>query len=594
MNNQILKLHPRSYREVNGRLIFYLDKRYEYHNNGITQEIYEAVLDELLKSKALVVTAYRKSESSQFQYTLYVGQYCMSFSESTTENMDFYSSRILRGKAATRIRQNLYKKKVFTIIPKGGVYVIYNNQMVPASDDIFNNDWSMDSDVYNGLVAQMEQYFESDEEENEDEKQEKITIKERFRKNVLKPFQDYTDKEDWVEKVNQAQGEGVLYHKRKYKSKHAKGSIYDFYSNDPNADPENNFLVEGSRVSIIDENGTMSMYTGIVQEVDAESAEDIVVSISFYQQSDDADIPERGKLILAVNDTQTRVRSRVIRSMERTRIESTYMYRTFNDFSVAGYEEPEDDLATYLAGKMRDKFPPNQMQMEAIIKGILTEDLLLVLGPPGTGKTTVISQWVEYFISHGKRVLISSQNNAAVDNVLARFKGKGEIVRLGNENKVQEDCKEFLPHNKLETMRNASLQNEERVRTQFAKDKQQIALYKERLQEGINASLQYIHNYKESCTAMGDVVERLRYLHYRKKEVEELQSRIENIIETRSHKRIFLEESEKKNPIIRFFIKRYIKHAREELKESEEQLIYNIISFDNTKYRKKCENFQKT
>ncbi len=68
------------------------------------------------------------------------------------------------------------------------------------------------------------------------------------------------------------------------------------------------------------------------------------------------------------------------------------MYHVFDDFSVDGYEEIQDDLKDYLVEKMASQYPPNQMQnFEAIIKGILTEDLLLVLGPPGTGKTTVIS-----------------------------------------------------------------------------------------------------------------------------------------------------------------------------------------------------------
>lgn len=155
---------------------------------------------------------------------------------------------------------------------------------------------------------------------------------------------------------------------------------------------------------------------------------------------------------MAVNDTQTRVRSKVIRSMERCKLESKYMYHVFDDFSVDGYEEIQDDLKDYLVEKMASQYPPNQMQLEAIIKGILTEDLLLVLGPPGTGKTTVISFWVEYFIKKGLRVLISSQNNAAVDNVLARFGTIAETVRLGNENKVQDNCKAYLPQNKIASM----------------------------------------------------------------------------------------------------------------------------------------------
>lgn len=205
--------------------------------------------------------------------------------------------------------------------------------------------------------------------------------------------------------------------------------------------------------------------------------------IAFYRQLDDQDLPESGKLVMSVNDTQTKVRSRVIRSMERGKVESKYMYHVFNDFSVDGYEEVPDDLKNYLVEKMKDKYPPNQMQLEAIIKGILTKDLLLVLGPPGTGKTTVISFWVEYFIKKGKRVLISSQNNAAVDNVLARFGTMAETVRLGNENKVQENCKPYLPQNKIASMQTHFNENYCRVENEIIHNKEEIKRYKDKIQK---------------------------------------------------------------------------------------------------------------
>jgi Uncharacterized conserved protein (DUF2075). len=73
-----------------------------------------------------------------------------------------------------------------------------------------------------------------------------------------------------------------------------------------------------------------------------------------------------------------------------------------------------------------------------------------VLGPPGTGKTTVILQWVKYFASQGYRVLVTSQNNKAVDNVLERLAEEQEFecLRIGNENKISSSLEEITLDNK--------------------------------------------------------------------------------------------------------------------------------------------------
>lgn len=62
----------------------------------------------------------------------------------------------------------------------------------------------------------------------------------------------------------------------------------------------------------------------------------------------------------------------------------------------------------------------NEKQREAINRAIATEDFLLIQGPPGTGKTRIIIEMVAHFVKNGQRVLICSQNNHAVDNVLEK------------------------------------------------------------------------------------------------------------------------------------------------------------------------------
>ena len=71
----------------------------------------------------------------------------------------------------------------------------------------------------------------------------------------------------------------------------------------------------------------------------------------------------------------------------------------------------------------------------------------LIHGPPGTGKTTVITEIVRHLASRGQRVLITSHTNVAVDNVLENlfpFFGR-RILRLGSKLKVSNVLKDLVP-----------------------------------------------------------------------------------------------------------------------------------------------------
>lgn len=89
-------------------------------------------------------------------------------------------------------------------------------------------------------------------------------------------------------------------------------------------------------------------------------------------------------------------------------------------------------------------------QLVAFHKALAVPDVLLVLGPPGTGKTRVISQVCQAaalgVAGHRprQRVLITSHTNRAVDNVLARIPGGLVVVRVGNEGVVTEEGQPYL------------------------------------------------------------------------------------------------------------------------------------------------------
>lgn len=119
---------------------------------------------------------------------------------------------------------------------------------------------------------------------------------------------------------------------------------------------------------------------------------------------------------------------------------SGFLVRSLRD-ALAGLSSP--GLATQLADGRVDSIP-----MESpVIAGLdaaqsrahlacVSPGVHLVWGPPGTGKTRVLATAINSLLSDGKRVLLLSGTNIAVDNALEgvlaqRDVAVGEVVRVG-------------------------------------------------------------------------------------------------------------------------------------------------------------------
>ena len=86
----------------------------------------------------------------------------------------------------------------------------------------------------------------------------------------------------------------------------------------------------------------------------------------------------------------------------------------------------------------------NVDQQAAIEKVMSAKDYALVLGMPGTGKTTTIAHIIRALVSQGKSVLLTSYTHTAVDNILLKLRNdKIGIFRLGATAKVHPEVREF-------------------------------------------------------------------------------------------------------------------------------------------------------
>ncbi|CAL1710756.1 unnamed protein product [Somion occarium] len=87
----------------------------------------------------------------------------------------------------------------------------------------------------------------------------------------------------------------------------------------------------------------------------------------------------------------------------------------------------------------------NTNQQLAIRKVLSAQDYALVLGMPGTGKTTVIAALIRVLVAMGKTVLLTSYTHSAVDTILRKLKDDADfgILRLGNLDKIHPDMHQF-------------------------------------------------------------------------------------------------------------------------------------------------------
>ncbi|GLC34608.1 hypothetical protein PLESTM_000216800 [Pleodorina starrii] len=77
----------------------------------------------------------------------------------------------------------------------------------------------------------------------------------------------------------------------------------------------------------------------------------------------------------------------------------------------------------------------DESQRSAVSLALASQDVALVHGPPGTGKTTAVVEIILQEVARGSRVLAAAASNIAVDNLverLVRADPKLKLVRLGH------------------------------------------------------------------------------------------------------------------------------------------------------------------
>ena len=93
----------------------------------------------------------------------------------------------------------------------------------------------------------------------------------------------------------------------------------------------------------------------------------------------------------------------------------------------------------------------NKTQEKAVNEVLWTKDVMVVHGPPGTGKTTTLVEAINETLRRESQVLVCAQSNMAVDWISEQLVDRGiPVLRVGNPTRVNDKMLSFTYERKFE------------------------------------------------------------------------------------------------------------------------------------------------
>ncbi|XP_074965605.1 DNA replication ATP-dependent helicase/nuclease DNA2 isoform X2 [Phalacrocorax aristotelis] len=221
----------------------------------------------------------------------------------------------------------------------------------------------------------------------------------------------------------------------------SEGQYLHFFQRKNGAIPGVNLLV-GDRVVVSgEENGLLGLATGYVREVS-------MTKVSCLLGRDLSKLPrnttfrldhEEGDFGIAVpfENLSKLMKDSPVSERLRNLIIDFHKPRFIPHLSSVLPPEAKETVANILKGL-------NKPQKQAMKQVLLSKDYTLIVGMPGTGKTTTICALVRILSACGFSVLLTSFTHTAVDNILLKLaKFKVGFLRLGRAQKVHPDIRKF-------------------------------------------------------------------------------------------------------------------------------------------------------
>jgi len=166
--------------------------------------------------------------------------------------------------------------------------------------------------------------------------------------------------------------------------------------------------------------------------------------------------PESFYLQVKVNTYQLRKQLEAVLTLQNMPVgEHSNLIKLFENREKVQWHEPLRIKSLEWIVLTNDNRSGAKEQRNFVKQAIETPDFAILEGPPGSGKTTVILELICQLAKQGQRILLCGSTHVAIDNVLERLheKRNGEQtliqkfnilpVRIGDENRINEDVKEF-------------------------------------------------------------------------------------------------------------------------------------------------------
>ncbi len=111
-------------------------------------------------------------------------------------------------------------------------------------------------------------------------------------------------------------------------------------------------------------------------------------------------------------------------------------------------------LRDVMIGELEPRFAPeaeyefltplNPSQQQAVQFAMSAQDVAIIHGPPGTGKTTTVTELIQQAVLRGEKVLACAPSNTAVDNLVEKLAfSQADVVRLGHPARVASGLREL-------------------------------------------------------------------------------------------------------------------------------------------------------
>ena len=178
------------------------------------------------------------------------------------------------------------------------------------------------------------------------------------------------------------------------------------------------------------------LYSGIVSQFNAKK-----IVVIFDEDIDEEKLPSNICLVKLANQvTYERIKNNLNKLKEQNFNQSLYpLINVLFDIYKPTLNDSVDNL-NYIKDKViffNDNL--NESQKDAVRFSLKINEIGLIHGPPGTGKTTTIVEVILQLLKLGNKILVCAPSNIAVDNIAEKLIKYKNLINFNNNKKNSND-----------------------------------------------------------------------------------------------------------------------------------------------------------